>query len=168
MIIASILLDLMEGGMKKVIFILVSVCSIASCKVIELGDAVGPLNADMDYLLAWVSMHIAYVHDIDTYGKEDYWASPQETMNNGCGDCEDKAILFAFLVKRNCGIEVTFSNQNNHLACYYEGYYYDPATTYIKTTKPFDKEICKTPYAIMMAYCSVNTKQLNGATYAIN
>jgi predicted transglutaminase-like cysteine proteinase len=35
---------------------------------------------------------LAYREDIDTWGVEDYWASPLESLGKGAGDCEDYAI----------------------------------------------------------------------------
>lgn len=34
-----------------------------------------------------------YIRDHDNYGKEDYWATPEETILRESGDCEDFAIL---------------------------------------------------------------------------
>jgi predicted transglutaminase-like cysteine proteinase len=35
---------------------------------------------------------IAFVPDTEVWGREDYWASPLETLAQGRGDCEDYAI----------------------------------------------------------------------------
>ncbi len=35
---------------------------------------------------------IQFDHDIRTWGQDDYWASPLETLSQGRGDCEDYAI----------------------------------------------------------------------------
>lgn len=40
-----------------------------------------------------VNRAIAYTKDQDVYGKRDYWAKPQETLQKAKGDCEDFAIL---------------------------------------------------------------------------
>jgi predicted transglutaminase-like cysteine proteinase len=40
-----------------------------------------------------VNRAIAYTRDKDIYGKRDYWAKPQETLERAKGDCEDFAIL---------------------------------------------------------------------------
>ena len=40
-----------------------------------------------------VNSQITYNEDIVTYRKADYWASAQETLRRGWGDCEDYAIL---------------------------------------------------------------------------
>lgn len=39
---------------------------------------------------------INYQRDNDLWGKEDYWASPVETLGRGAGDCEDFAIAKYF------------------------------------------------------------------------
>lgn len=40
-----------------------------------------------------INQLIAYRKDKATYGKLDYWATPEETLNQRSGDCEDFAIL---------------------------------------------------------------------------
>jgi predicted transglutaminase-like cysteine proteinase len=40
-----------------------------------------------------INQLIAYRKDSVTYGKLDYWASPEETLARRAGDCEDFAIL---------------------------------------------------------------------------
>ena len=36
--------------------------------------------------------HIKYASDLEHWGKEDYWATPIESLGTGAGDCEDYAI----------------------------------------------------------------------------
>lgn len=40
-----------------------------------------------------VNHYVRYVEDYPLYGKLDYWASPDETVERMAGDCEDSAIL---------------------------------------------------------------------------
>lgn len=42
---------------------------------------------------ALIDRQIKYSLDPQTYGKNEYWASPMETLQAGRGDCEDFAIL---------------------------------------------------------------------------
>lgn len=41
----------------------------------------------------WVNRNITYAEDRELWGKNDYWASAEETLRMGKGDCEDIAIL---------------------------------------------------------------------------
>lgn len=41
---------------------------------------------------SWVNHAITFSEDRRTYGKADHWASAQETLRRGRGDCEDFAI----------------------------------------------------------------------------
>ena len=41
---------------------------------------------------SWVNRKVAYTADAKLYGKADYWASADETLAKGKGDCEDYAI----------------------------------------------------------------------------
>ncbi|MDP5292479.1 transglutaminase-like cysteine peptidase [Oceanimonas sp. CHS3-5] len=47
--------------------------------------------------------HLRYQLDKDLWGKEDYWATPLETLGRGRGDCEDYAIA-QYLSLRMAGI----------------------------------------------------------------
>ncbi|PHS14745.1 MAG: transglutaminase [Kangiella sp.] len=42
------------------------------------------------------NQQISYQNDLDLWGKNDYWASPLETIGRGLGDCEDFAIAKFF------------------------------------------------------------------------
>ena len=41
----------------------------------------------------WANRRIAYTDDATNYGARDYWATAEETLASGRGDCEDYAIL---------------------------------------------------------------------------
>jgi len=41
---------------------------------------------------------IAWESDQELYGERDHWARPDETLRAGAGDCEDQAILGAWLL----------------------------------------------------------------------
>lgn len=53
---------------------------------------------------AFFNRRIRYVEDDQLWGKQDYWASPVETIGHGAGDCEDFAIA-KYLVLREAGID---------------------------------------------------------------
>ncbi len=48
--------------------------------------------------LAFVQ-YITYSDDASTYGTDEYWAYPVETLYHETGDCEDKSFLYATLVE---------------------------------------------------------------------
>jgi hypothetical protein len=48
--------------------------------------------------LSFVQACYPYAFDNVTYGVQDYWAFPIETLHNGVGDCEDKSFLFATIM----------------------------------------------------------------------
>lgn len=59
-------------------------------------------NAPEDRKLALVNDFVnglLFVDDIDHWKQQDYWASPQETVSSGGGDCEDFAIAKYFTLK---------------------------------------------------------------------
>jgi predicted transglutaminase-like cysteine proteinase len=52
-----------------------------------------PLLEKMAIVNATVNTMLRYRSDKSTYGRLDYWATPQEILARGTGDCEDFAIL---------------------------------------------------------------------------
>lgn len=48
----------------------------------------------------YVNYNIKYVNDLNLYNSLDYWASPDETLKNKAGDCEDFAILKMAILKK--------------------------------------------------------------------
>lgn len=63
-----------------------------------------------DFVLSFVQSCIYDVYDSYNYHVSDFWAYPAETILNGCGDDEDRAILFCSIMKdagMNVGI-ITF------------------------------------------------------------
>ncbi|MEZ0223020.1 MAG: transglutaminase-like cysteine peptidase [Alphaproteobacteria bacterium] len=53
---------------------------------------------------ALIDQQVRYVTDPQTYGKEDYWASPMETIAKKQGDCDDFAVL-KYYALRYLGVE---------------------------------------------------------------
>jgi len=51
------------------------------------------------FVLAFVQQCFPYMLDSYNYAISDYWAHPEETILWGCGDDEDRAILFCSLMK---------------------------------------------------------------------
>jgi predicted transglutaminase-like cysteine proteinase len=43
------------------------------------------------------------IKDIDAYGKEEYWATPEEFVRSNGGDCEDYAVI-KYMALRNFGV----------------------------------------------------------------
>lgn len=64
-------------------------------------DAFIELIHDSKHKKDWTQLHmvnnfvnrtLAYQTDQETYGRQDHWAGPRESMQAGVGDCEDYAI----------------------------------------------------------------------------
>lgn len=60
----------------------------------ELGE-----TAKLERINRWVNRQIAYVADESNYRQRDYWATADETVSRGSGDCEDFAILKMHLLR---------------------------------------------------------------------
>ncbi|MEM2924359.1 MAG: hypothetical protein QXJ68_01545 [Methanocellales archaeon] len=58
--------------------------------VIELAMEATNSNSSVE---EYVLSKIPYASDYDVYYNLEYWATPSETLKNGRGDCEDRAIL---------------------------------------------------------------------------
>jgi hypothetical protein len=83
-------------------------------------------------LLQWTSTQIVYSSDQAEWGHEEYWASPEETFDAGCGDCDDKAILFMYfaytqgLMKEVQLVGFVLPNGSGHALVRQDDTYYDP------------------------------------------
>jgi hypothetical protein len=108
----------------------------------------------------WVYNNIEYRSDEQLYGKAEYYATPEETVNNGAGDCEDMATLIAYVYYRNTGKKVQFSVQRGpdglHMAAYYEGNYFDPTIGFFVYSAPTYNELYKLDYDFMMSIVGRN------------
>ena len=51
------------------------------------------------HLGRWMWHRLRYYNDMDLYKTPEYWATPEETLKNGGGDCEDFAILAQAVIK---------------------------------------------------------------------
>lgn len=60
--------------------------------------------ATLERINLWVNHQIAYVDDDRNYRQRDFWATADETMARGSGDCEDFAILKMHML-RAAGID---------------------------------------------------------------
>lgn len=78
----------------------------------------------------WVLNEIEYIQDIDNQGILDYWQTPEETYSLMSGDCEDRAILWAYFVERYYGpgamVILTYSELNDkwHMSGKYNDYWF--------------------------------------------
>jgi len=70
---------------------------IKSCKGLSDYDKLDRVNK-------WFNINIEYGDDIFIWGAKEYWASLDETLEKGCGDCDDIAIAKYFALKE-LGIE---------------------------------------------------------------
>jgi hypothetical protein len=83
-----------------IIFIFVSFCSCSPAEYIN-----PPKFSSIEEAHTFIVKNIIYVRDDVKYGVEDYWQTPEETINCHTGDCEDKAILFMYILKTQFYIE---------------------------------------------------------------
>ncbi|WP_439567399.1 transglutaminase-like cysteine peptidase [Sphingopyxis sp.] len=60
--------------------------------------------ATLERINLWVNRQIAYVEDDRNYRQRDFWATADETVGRGSGDCEDLAILKMHML-RAAGID---------------------------------------------------------------
>lgn len=98
-------------------------------------DNSASLSADekLDAANRMINRLVSYASDQQTWGQEDYWATPAETISQGQGDCEDFAIAKYFtLVKMGIPVErlrLTYvkvlGRQEPHMVL---AYYQDPQT----------------------------------------
>lgn len=72
----------------------VSSANLASRNVAALLGGDGQVDVEtLSLVNRWANSRIEYADDIANYGARDYWATANETLRSGRGDCEDFAIL---------------------------------------------------------------------------
>lgn len=74
----------------------------------EYGSAETGSYGYADFILSFVQS-FRYSHDSMNYNQNEYWAFPTEMLFNNCGDDEDRAILYASLLRAagyECGLLV--------------------------------------------------------------
>lgn len=69
----------------------------------------------VNFLLRFVQSSLKYQTDRQQFGKENY-LFPEETIYYPYSDCEDRSVLFAWLVARLLGLEVIGLNYPGHVA----------------------------------------------------
>ena len=47
----------------------------------------------LDALARWVAARVVYVRDATKWGRPDFWQSPQQTLSDASGDCEDSSLV---------------------------------------------------------------------------
>jgi hypothetical protein len=74
-----------------------------------------PRAKQVNLLLRFVQTAFDYQTDQQQFGREDY-LFPEETVFYPASDCEDRSVLFAFLVRRVLGLEVAVLDYPGHVA----------------------------------------------------
>jgi hypothetical protein len=69
----------------------------------------------VNLLLRFVQTAFEYQTDQEQFGREDY-LFPEETVFYPASDCEDRSVLFAWLVRRVLGLEVAVLDYPGHVA----------------------------------------------------
>ena len=93
-----------------------------------------PTFGNIDKAMTWVYWSIESKRDIDIYGVEDYWQTPEETYKLKTGDCEDHAILYMFILKKQFNLDsdlvIVKQLMGIHAIVYIPSIdkYYDPMT----------------------------------------
>lgn len=93
--------------MRKLALLCMIVCS--GCGLLpgpentEIGHNGIPIVSSYEEAASWVEGHIKYSSDEELYNLDDYWASPEETLEKGKGDCEDIVALYLRIVYESLG-----------------------------------------------------------------
>jgi predicted transglutaminase-like cysteine proteinase len=94
-----------------------------------------PENAKLEAVNSFFSRNIFFQEDIVNWGKDDYWATPFDTLAKGGGDCEDFAIgkyftLIAMGIDQSklriAYVQATRQNLSHMVMLYLEGQNLNP------------------------------------------
>lgn len=92
-------------------------------------------------ILQWVADNIEYVNDNDVHGRGE-WQQPSETYQRRTGDCEDHAILAAFLLTRagydGVMIWVGYDEDSGHVWVEWSGHFYETTSARIRDDVIYD------------------------------
>ena len=91
--------------------------TVASPLLLQLSAEMQGMNQQqaVNFLLRFVQASLQYKTDESQFGKENY-LFPEETLYYPYSDCEDRSILFAWLVKNLLGLEVVGLDYPGHVA----------------------------------------------------
>ncbi len=73
------------------------------------------VSKGVDFILKFTQFSFEYQSDMDAYGQEKF-SFPEETLVNPFADCEDKAMLFAYLINETMGLKtigIYYKNANH-------------------------------------------------------
>ena len=95
----------------------------------------GLLKKEEHYILKaidrWIRENITYTTDIEKHGYDNNWQTPLETYEDRSGDCEDTAILFAYLANKYYGETSTLyiidyiETDKSHMYTEHDGYIFN-------------------------------------------
>ena len=83
--------------------------------IVEAGDECGYVGDEHVLMAVAFVQSIPYRTDIESSGRNEYYKYPVETLVDGCGDCEDSAILTAAII-RELGYGAVLLVFDNHVA----------------------------------------------------
>ena len=122
--------------MKKIIFTIVAISFMVGCE----------LYVEPEYVYEWeIPEEVNTVEDVNrimdpmyyTWDEGgDFWNYPDETYNNGTGDCEDMAILYAYLYNtlgyevELIGLQSTYDSNAYHMVFRVNGVLYQSVGDY--------------------------------------
>lgn len=95
---------------KIIMIILILLCLLSCDYIMIIGKEMPDYNIDIDFEIQgnsrieqlisirdWIWQNILSKSDKEIFGIDDYWQTPEETVRNREGDCEDFCILFMWL-----------------------------------------------------------------------
>lgn len=90
----------------------------------------------------YIANNLRYMSDNAQFGRSDYWQAPQQTIDNGAGDCEDYAILCSWFL-RDMGYDVSIigilpTKSTAHAIIRVNGVYMEPQGLYLLDASTLD------------------------------
>lgn len=170
----------MKNTMKTLIIILILIAAVPACELesyllqeneIEVGNIYDydfkgseeiPKFETIEEAVQWVAFNSVFNYDNVLYGKDDYYATPEEffynrnSENKMQGDCEDYAIFLGYILYMKMGYKdvqiVRLNTSNpfiNHIILYVDNHYIEPQMgMFFVDKESLKKQIIKTfPYS---------------------
>lgn len=97
-----------------------------------------PKFKNIENVNTWCYNKIQYVSDKESTGYDEFFKTPERTLKDKTGDCDDYAILLLYIVKQRFNIEgefISVKTENSfHAIARINGKFYDPTNNCIDCT----------------------------------
>lgn len=147
----------------KYFLILCSVFVLLSCEFPVVEEEIPPpalTLSSFSEVRGWINSNAVYMPDRANYGVTEYWATPDEFIIHGGGDCEDY-VIFAMYYLYRLGYSVEFVGVKtftglNHALISVNGILYEAQGLFPVSQDYYLYEFCRFSLTECLSRCNIN------------